>query len=164
MDVYICRVPLRHLSDLNSRRAAILFGRLVVREVTWEAHDNPKAVLPQNWDGVKLNRTVNLMVFKAMDNDRGGRNSRVIKVCVRGWQVTSSSPVPLKARRVGERCALNMSRAQTSTRGVLVRRGRWHPRCHPLHLTMAQNYEVRQQKRLVLLNIATLIFTHSFEP
>ncbi|GFU93229.1 histone-lysine N-methyltransferase SETMAR [Trichonephila clavipes] len=42
----------------------------------------------------------------------------------RGWLVTSSSPLPLKIRRVGERCSLNLSRAQTSSRwwGVLVRR------------------------------------------
>ncbi|GFW26632.1 uncharacterized protein TNCV_2850221 [Trichonephila clavipes] len=39
--------------------------------------------------------------------------------------VTSSSPVPLKTRRVGQRCALNLSRAETSSRwcGVVVRRG-----------------------------------------
>ncbi|GFT25484.1 uncharacterized protein TNCV_3173641 [Trichonephila clavipes] len=38
---------------------------------------------------------------------------------------TSSSPVPLKTRRVGEQSTLNLSRAQTSSRwcGVLVRRG-----------------------------------------
>ncbi|GFS94506.1 uncharacterized protein TNCV_2015171 [Trichonephila clavipes] len=38
--------------------------------------------------------------------------------------VTSSSPVPLKTRRVGQRCTLNMSRAETSSRwcGVVVRR------------------------------------------
>ncbi|GFU80939.1 uncharacterized protein TNCV_1276861 [Trichonephila clavipes] len=39
--------------------------------------------------------------------------------------VTSSSPVPLKTRRVGQRCTLNLSRAGTSSRwcGVVVRRG-----------------------------------------
>ncbi|GFT89440.1 uncharacterized protein TNCV_4387211 [Trichonephila clavipes] len=39
--------------------------------------------------------------------------------------VMSSSPVPLKTRRVGERCTLNMSRAQTSSRwcDAIVRRG-----------------------------------------
>ncbi|GFS89155.1 uncharacterized protein TNCV_1259031 [Trichonephila clavipes] len=39
--------------------------------------------------------------------------------------VTSSSPVPLKTRRVGQRCTLNVSRAETSSRwcGVVVRRG-----------------------------------------
>ncbi|GFW48935.1 uncharacterized protein TNCV_3901331 [Trichonephila clavipes] len=38
--------------------------------------------------------------------------------------VTSSSPVPLKTRRVGQRCTLNQSRAETSSRwcGVVVRR------------------------------------------
>ncbi|GFX02727.1 hypothetical protein TNCV_2011711 [Trichonephila clavipes] len=33
--------------------------------------------------------------------------------------VTGSSPVPLKIRCVGQRCTLNLSRAQTSSRGVL---------------------------------------------
>ncbi|GFT73368.1 uncharacterized protein TNCV_4009741 [Trichonephila clavipes] len=39
--------------------------------------------------------------------------------------VTDSSPVPLKIRRVGQRCTLNLSRAETSSRwcGVAVRRG-----------------------------------------
>ncbi|GFT05314.1 uncharacterized protein TNCV_123431 [Trichonephila clavipes] len=38
--------------------------------------------------------------------------------------VTNSSPVPLKTRRVGQRCTLNLSRAETSSRwcGVVVRR------------------------------------------
>ncbi|GFU81979.1 uncharacterized protein TNCV_516601 [Trichonephila clavipes] len=37
----------------------------------------------------------------------------------------TSCPVPLKTRRVGQRCSLNLSRAQTSSRwcGVVVRRG-----------------------------------------
>ncbi|GFU41305.1 uncharacterized protein TNCV_3011301 [Trichonephila clavipes] len=39
--------------------------------------------------------------------------------------VTSSSPVLLKTHRVGQRCTLNLSRAETSSRwwGVVVRRG-----------------------------------------
>ncbi|GFU82731.1 uncharacterized protein TNCV_265281 [Trichonephila clavipes] len=39
--------------------------------------------------------------------------------------VTSSSPVPLKTRREGQRCTLNLSRAETFSRwcGVVVRRG-----------------------------------------
>ncbi|GFW79866.1 integrase catalytic domain-containing protein [Trichonephila clavipes] len=39
--------------------------------------------------------------------------------------VTSSSPVPLKTRRGGQRCTLNLSRAETSSRwcGVVVRTG-----------------------------------------
>ncbi|GFY35919.1 uncharacterized protein TNCV_4842911 [Trichonephila clavipes] len=57
--------------------------------------------------------------------------------------VTSSSPVPLKTHRVGERCTLILSRAQTSScwRDVVVERGQLKYR--PRHLTMAQNYEVR---------------------
>ncbi|GFX59117.1 uncharacterized protein TNCV_936321 [Trichonephila clavipes] len=39
--------------------------------------------------------------------------------------VTSSIPAPLKTRRVGQQCALNLLRAETSSRwcGVVVRRG-----------------------------------------
>ncbi|GFV48152.1 uncharacterized protein TNCV_3554311 [Trichonephila clavipes] len=62
--------------------------------------------------------------------------------------VTSSSPVPLKNRRLGQRCTLNLSRAQTSSRwyGVVVRRGECKLRFHPRHLTMVQNDVVRHQK------------------
>ncbi|GFT79341.1 uncharacterized protein TNCV_3275681 [Trichonephila clavipes] len=62
--------------------------------------------------------------------------------------VTSSSPVPLKTHRVGQRCTLNLSRAETSSRwcGVVVRRGECQLRCRPRHLTMVQNYVVRRQK------------------
>ncbi|GFW93658.1 uncharacterized protein TNCV_4541871 [Trichonephila clavipes] len=62
--------------------------------------------------------------------------------------VTGSSPVPLKSRRVGQRCTLNLSRAETSSRwcGVVVRRGGCQLRCRPRHLTMVQNYVVRRQK------------------
>ncbi|GFX83131.1 uncharacterized protein TNCV_4987251 [Trichonephila clavipes] len=59
---------------------------------------------------------------------------------------TSSSPVLLKTRHVGERCTLNQSRAQKSSRwsGVVVERDQL--KCRPRHLTMVQNYEVRLQK------------------
>ncbi|GFW66736.1 uncharacterized protein TNCV_1371681 [Trichonephila clavipes] len=54
-----------------------------------------------------------------------GHGSLMVKVPDRGWRVTSSSRVPLKAHRVGELCTLNLSRAQMSSRwsGVVVRRG-----------------------------------------
>ncbi|GFU16335.1 hypothetical protein TNCV_4231811 [Trichonephila clavipes] len=54
-----------------------------------------------------------------------GCGSPVVSVSDNGRQVMSSSPVPLKTRRVGERCTLNLSRAQTflSWGGVVVRRG-----------------------------------------
>ncbi|GFV40565.1 uncharacterized protein TNCV_1984071 [Trichonephila clavipes] len=60
--------------------------------------------------------------------------------------VTSSSRAPLKTRRVGERCTLNLLRAQTSScwNGVVVKRSQIQ--CRPRHLTMIQNYEVYLQK------------------
>ncbi|GFU25466.1 uncharacterized protein TNCV_3620811 [Trichonephila clavipes] len=50
---------------------------------------------------------------------------QVVKVSNHGWHVSSSSPVPQKTRRVGQRCTLNLSRAEMSSRccGVVVRRG-----------------------------------------
>ncbi|GFV10390.1 transposable element Tcb1 transposase [Trichonephila clavipes] len=63
--------------------------------------------------------------------------------------ITSSSLVPLKTRRVGQRCTLNLSRAETSSLwcGVVVRRGGGcQLKCRPRHLTMVQNYVVRHQK------------------
>ncbi|GFW80812.1 hypothetical protein TNCV_3778921 [Trichonephila clavipes] len=42
--------------------------------------------------------------------------SPVLKVSDHGRHVMSSSPVPLKTRRVGQRCTFNLSRAETSSR------------------------------------------------
>ncbi|GFU60302.1 uncharacterized protein TNCV_3404461 [Trichonephila clavipes] len=61
--------------------------------------------------------------------------------------VTGSSPVPLKTRRVGQRCTLNLSRAETSSRWCGVRRRRCQLRCRPRHLTMVQN-DVAQSPRV----------------
>ncbi|GFX98513.1 uncharacterized protein TNCV_1500911 [Trichonephila clavipes] len=54
-----------------------------------------------------------------------GCGGPVVKVSDHGRHVMSSSSVPLKTRCVGQRCTLNLLRAQTSThwRGVVVRRG-----------------------------------------
>ncbi|GFW44068.1 uncharacterized protein TNCV_998331 [Trichonephila clavipes] len=53
-----------------------------------------------------------------------------------------------KTRRVGQRCTLNLSRAETSSSwcGVVVRRGEYQLRCRPRHMTMVQNDVVRRQK------------------
>ncbi|GFX25406.1 uncharacterized protein TNCV_1423901 [Trichonephila clavipes] len=55
----------------------------------------------------------------------GGCGSPVVKVSNHGRHVMSSILVPLKTSRVGQRCTLNLSRAETSSRwcGVVVRRG-----------------------------------------
>ncbi|GFU91973.1 uncharacterized protein TNCV_3765981 [Trichonephila clavipes] len=54
-----------------------------------------------------------------------GCGSPVVKVSNHGRHVMSSIQVPLKTRRVGQRCTLNLSRAETSSRwcGVVVREG-----------------------------------------
>ncbi|GFS62153.1 uncharacterized protein TNCV_477001 [Trichonephila clavipes] len=79
---------------------------------------------------------------------REGCGGPVVKVWDHGRHVMSSSPVPLKTRHVGQRCMLNLLRAETPSgwRGVVVRRGGCQLRCRPRHLTMIQNYVVRRQK------------------
>ncbi|GFT43109.1 uncharacterized protein TNCV_5119691 [Trichonephila clavipes] len=74
-----------------------------------------------------------------------GRGSRVVYLA---GIVTSSSPVPLKTRRIEQRCTLDLARAETSSRwcGVVVRRWGCQLRCRPRHLTMVQNDVVRHQK------------------
>ncbi|GFV92211.1 uncharacterized protein TNCV_1896471 [Trichonephila clavipes] len=74
-----------------------------------------------------------------------GCGSSVVKITDHGRYAMSSSVVPLKTHRVGERCTLNLSRVQTSSRwcGVMVRGRRCQLRCCPRHLTMVQNDEVR---------------------
>ncbi|GFS94086.1 uncharacterized protein TNCV_3785711 [Trichonephila clavipes] len=54
----------------------------------------------------------------------------------------SSSPVPLKTRRVGQRFTLNLSKAQMSTCWCRVVEERCLLMCRPRHLTKVQNYEV----------------------
>ncbi|GFT24841.1 hypothetical protein TNCV_3021301 [Trichonephila clavipes] len=53
-----------------------------------------------------------------------GCGSPVVKVSDHGRHVMSLSPVPQKTRCVGQRCTLNLSRTETSSRrcGVVVRR------------------------------------------
>ncbi|GFV98420.1 uncharacterized protein TNCV_623791 [Trichonephila clavipes] len=76
--------------------------------------------------------------------------------------VTGSSPVPLKTRRVGQRCTLNLSRAETSSRwcGVVVRRG-VPAQVSSTSLDHGSKLRGPSPKALVQLNSATLIFTHS---
>ncbi|GFT03889.1 uncharacterized protein TNCV_1730711 [Trichonephila clavipes] len=54
-----------------------------------------------------------------------GCGSPEVKVSDHGRHFMSSNPVPLKTRRVGQQCTLNLSRAETSSRwcGVVVKRG-----------------------------------------
>ncbi|GFY27561.1 uncharacterized protein TNCV_910121 [Trichonephila clavipes] len=84
--------------------------------------------------------------FHVNCNSRAGCGSPVVKVSNHGRHVMSSIPVPLKTRRVGQRCTLNLSRAETSSRwcGVVVRRG--GASSGVVHVTLVQNYVVRRQK------------------
>ncbi|GFV27330.1 uncharacterized protein TNCV_3795251 [Trichonephila clavipes] len=80
--------------------------------------------LPRCMDGgmyqVFLQEVLPVLLQKAPSN--------IVAVVVKWYRyriVTSSSPVPLKSHRVGQRCTLNMSRAEMSSCwcGVVIRRG-----------------------------------------
>ncbi|GFT34876.1 uncharacterized protein TNCV_3878861 [Trichonephila clavipes] len=91
--------------------------------------------------GIQLNIIENLNSTRKLNglcvNDRkigetsnghwfgGDCGSPVVKVSDPGRHVTSSSPVPLKTRHGGQRCTLNLSTDETSSRwcGVVIRRG-----------------------------------------
>ncbi|GFS94136.1 uncharacterized protein TNCV_3786091 [Trichonephila clavipes] len=74
-----------------------------------------------------------LLLLKRIGDLAAKKRSRYRVAAVDEWYryriaaclVTSSTTVPLKTRRVGQRCTLNLSRAKTSSRwcGVGVRRG-----------------------------------------
>ncbi|GFW82768.1 uncharacterized protein TNCV_3493381 [Trichonephila clavipes] len=66
-----------------------------------------------------------LLWFNVSYSEKMGCGSPVVRVSDHGRHVMSSSPVPLKTRRVGQRCTLNLPRAETSSHwcGVVVRRG-----------------------------------------
>ncbi|GFW71287.1 uncharacterized protein TNCV_537051 [Trichonephila clavipes] len=78
--------------------------------------------------------------------------------------VTRSSPVPLKTRRVGQRCTLNLSRAEMSSRwcGVVVRRG-VPAQVSSTSLDHGSKLRGPLPKAFVQLNSATLIFNQSIK-
>ncbi|GFV03614.1 uncharacterized protein TNCV_1024331 [Trichonephila clavipes] len=73
----------------------------------------------------EMSRKSPFAIQKALQGIGEGCGSPVVKVSNHGRHVMSSIQVPLKTRRVGQRCTLNLSRAETSSRwcGVVVRRG-----------------------------------------
>ncbi|GFU85966.1 cullin-4A [Trichonephila clavipes] len=70
IDICKCIVPSRHDGTLNSGRTASHLVRLVVGDERWEAPYSPQGVLPQNWGGTELNRTITCIVLKDTANDR----------------------------------------------------------------------------------------------
>ncbi|GFV64805.1 uncharacterized protein TNCV_809021 [Trichonephila clavipes] len=69
--------------------------------------------------------TVDLQRISGSAASLQGCGSPVVKISDHGRHVMSSSPVPLKTRRVRQRCTLSLSRAETSSHwcGVVVRKG-----------------------------------------
>ncbi|GFV59025.1 hypothetical protein TNCV_1814141 [Trichonephila clavipes] len=90
-----------------------------------------------------------------------GCGRRGVKVSDRGWPCHEFKPSTTKDPPCRERCSLNLSRAQTSSLGVVWLLGEEVPAQASLtSLSTVQNYEVRRQKPSCS-SCATLIFTHS---
>ncbi|GFT65972.1 uncharacterized protein TNCV_375491 [Trichonephila clavipes] len=72
-----------------------------------------------------INSSLEQFYWKELTQSAEGCSSPVVKITDHGRHVISSSPVPLKTRRVGQRFTLNLSREETFSRwcGVVVRRG-----------------------------------------
>ncbi|GFX05516.1 uncharacterized protein TNCV_3434201 [Trichonephila clavipes] len=142
---------------LRSSVVQLISGRMLLYQSTFISSQSLDSIKfdKSSKTSVRLNNKFNgIWSASALGHVHNGVNkawgcgSPVVKVSNHGWHVMSSIPVPLKTRRVGQRCTLNLSRAETSSRwcGVVVRRGGCQLRCRPRHLTMVQNYVVRRQK------------------
>ncbi|GFW23986.1 hypothetical protein TNCV_4950321 [Trichonephila clavipes] len=55
----------RHVTACIQAIATSPLVRLVEGKERWESPDRPQAILPQNWGGTELKRTVTCMVLKA---------------------------------------------------------------------------------------------------
>ncbi|GFV94500.1 uncharacterized protein TNCV_3047931 [Trichonephila clavipes] len=133
-------IPLDHaLRSLSHRRNSIFSPR---HSLALRAKQKPQATVFLS-DRLACDQNNPFSSSKT----REGCGSPVIK-SNHGNHVMSLSPIPLKIRRVGQRCTLNLSRAETSSRwcGVVVRSGGCQLKCRPRHLSMVQNYLVRRQK------------------
>ncbi|GFW58852.1 transposable element Tcb1 transposase [Trichonephila clavipes] len=113
--------PIEHVWDMLNRRIA--------------ARQPPPTCLPElrralldEWCNIPQDQIDNLILsmprrYPSLINR--GCGSPVGKVTHHDRHVMSSSPAPLKIRHVGEKCTLNLPRAQTSSCwcGVVIRRG-----------------------------------------
>ncbi|GFV88771.1 uncharacterized protein TNCV_3355231 [Trichonephila clavipes] len=80
---------MQHRGTLNSRRPASPLVSLLEEEERWESPDHLKGVLPQNWGGTELKRTVTCLrlttcVHLALCRDefRGSRSDIVKQVAL----------------------------------------------------------------------------------
>ncbi|GFX35062.1 hypothetical protein TNCV_2330021 [Trichonephila clavipes] len=100
---------LSRLESISGERPTS-FPKKIQPCLTWDSNPNPtwlQAEGHSHHTGWRLSLKVHW-----------GCGSPVVKVSNHGRHVMSSIPVPLKTRRVGQRCTLNLSRAETSSRWI----------------------------------------------
>ncbi|GFX27413.1 transposable element Tcb1 transposase [Trichonephila clavipes] len=119
--------PIEHVGDMLGRRIA-------ARQPLPTCLQELRRALLDEWCNIPQDQIDNLilsipMYCKAFIASSGRHTVAAVAEWYRyrivACLVTSSIPVPLKTRRIGQRCTLNLSRAETSSRwcGVVVRRG-----------------------------------------
>ncbi|GFX49023.1 uncharacterized protein TNCV_2798141 [Trichonephila clavipes] len=81
--------------------------------------------LLQEYSGVPSPLKVGKNRFQRFHYIQGAAEAELYRYWIVACLVTSSSPVTLKIRRVGQRCTFNLSRAEASSRwcNAVVRRG-----------------------------------------
>ncbi|GFS61179.1 uncharacterized protein TNCV_3104461 [Trichonephila clavipes] len=77
------------------------------------------------WDDIKIGSGNNVVAAVA----------EWYRYRIMAWLVTSSSPIPLKTRCVGQQCTLNLSRAETTSRWCSVVVGRGGASSGVVHVT-----------------------------
>ncbi|GFU88591.1 hypothetical protein TNCV_4442681 [Trichonephila clavipes] len=112
------------VNNLRAEGAIAGFKKDRNKELHLNVKDGIKAAISKIMSASSPN-SLTSETFGPRHGDCGKNWCRMVKISDHGWLVTSSSPVPLKTRCVGERCTLNVSRAQSSFRwcSVVVRRG-----------------------------------------
>ncbi|GFV68965.1 hypothetical protein TNCV_3988821 [Trichonephila clavipes] len=121
------KIAMYHHVILSLGRVQQLMAKMPSPKITPQRYlQTSKQIIPF-YEMDALVRGIKFNLREGLRINPGGCGRPVVKVSDHGWLVRSSSPVPVKTRRVGQRCTLNLSRVQTSSCwcGVIVRRGRY---------------------------------------
>ncbi|GFV06629.1 hypothetical protein TNCV_2949511 [Trichonephila clavipes] len=103
----------------------ILSHSQVTRRAPNQAHPSPNFHTALTRGRLSSRQAQNVGRPRIASKCNGGPGNRVVKVLDRGWSCHEFKHSTIKDPHVGQRCTLNLSRAQTSSRwcGGVVRRG-----------------------------------------
>ncbi|GFV66970.1 hypothetical protein TNCV_356561 [Trichonephila clavipes] len=92
----------------------------------WNRTDNGEEIESRLYKNrsKKKQETTNATFFLGRRVTSCGRGCQMVNVSDNGWRAMSSSPVPLKTRRVGKRCTLHLSRLKHPPVGEVWKLGK----------------------------------------